>query len=103
MGSVIVIVVIGLVAGWIVWSRQRRWRTYAAPVSAGGIPRETLALRAFMRGNACLAAGEFADALTAFHEARELDPKRAHVAERLAEVERRQRAASAPLPVAASS
>jgi cytochrome c-type biogenesis protein CcmH/NrfG len=45
-----------------------------------------------------LAEGKFDEAIAAFHQARELDPKRAHVADRLAEAERRQHAASATLP-----
>jgi hypothetical protein len=57
-------------------------------------PRETLALQAFTHGNSCLAAGQFADATTAFHRAREIDPKHPHVTGRLAEVEQRQQAAS---------
>lgn len=100
MGSVMVIVSIGLIIGWIIWRRQQRWQAYAPPVIAEGIPRETLALKAFMRGNSCMAAGEFADAVAAFYQAREMDPKRAYVADRLAEAER-QLAASAAL--AASS
>ena len=99
MGSVVVIMVIIGCAGLIVWRWQRRWRMNSAPVPPGEISRETLALRAFMHGNTCLAAGELADARAAFQQARELDPKRAHVAERLAEVERRQRAVSTPPPV----
>jgi hypothetical protein len=102
MGSVVVIVVIGMLVEGIVWRRRRRWQAYAAPVPPGGIPRETLALRAFMRGNSCLAEGKFTEASAAFHQARELEPKRAHVAERLAEVEWRQRVASALPPVTAS-
>jgi hypothetical protein len=97
MGGVVVLVVIGLIAGWIVWRRRRRWQAYAAPVTPAGIPPETLALRAFMRGNSCLAEGKFAEATAAFQHARALDPKRAHIAERLAEVERQQ-AASATVP-----
>jgi hypothetical protein len=97
MGGVVVLVVIGLVVGGIVWRRRRLWQAYAAPVTIEGIPRETIALRAFMRGNACLLEGKFAEATAAFHQARELDPKRAHVAERLAEVERQQ-TASATVP-----
>jgi len=42
-----------------------------------------------------LAAGQFADAIAAFHQAHALEPKHPHVAGRLAEVERRQHAASA--------
>jgi cytochrome c-type biogenesis protein CcmH/NrfG len=45
-----------------------------------------------------LAEGKLAEAIAAFHQARELDPKRAHVAERLAEAERQQQAASATAP-----
>lgn len=56
------------------------------------IPPETLALEAFMQGNADLAGGKFAEATAAFQRARELDPKCLHVANRLAEVERRQHA-----------
>ena len=56
------------------------------------IPRATLAHEAFTHGNTCLAAGQFADAIAAFHQARELNPKHAYIAERLAEVERQQAA-----------
>jgi cytochrome c-type biogenesis protein CcmH/NrfG len=56
---------------------------------------ETQAFEAFTHGNTCLAAGQLAEAKTAFERARELDPKRLHVAERLAEVARRQDAAKA--------
>jgi cytochrome c-type biogenesis protein CcmH/NrfG len=41
--------------------------------------------------------GKFDDARTAFHQAREIEPKHPHVAGRLAEVERQQ-AASAVAP-----
>jgi cytochrome c-type biogenesis protein CcmH/NrfG len=40
-----------------------------------------------------LAAEQFADAIAAFHRAREIDPKHPHVTGRLAEVARRQHAA----------
>jgi cytochrome c-type biogenesis protein CcmH/NrfG len=46
-------------------------------------------------------AGQWADATAAFEQARTLDPKRPYVAERLAEVIRRQHLASTPAPVAA--
>jgi Flp pilus assembly protein TadD len=95
MGSVVILVVIALCLGGIVWMRRRRWQAYATPVSPGAIPHETLVLRAFTHGNTCLAAGKFTEALAAFHQARELAPKHPHVAGRLAEVERRQQAASA--------
>jgi cytochrome c-type biogenesis protein CcmH/NrfG len=42
-----------------------------------------------------------ADATAAFEQARTLDPKRPYVAERLAEVDRRQHATSVPAPVVA--
>jgi hypothetical protein len=91
---IVVVIVAGV--GWILWMRRRRWQAYATPVTSSGVPRETLALQAFTHGNSCLAAGQFADAIAAFQQARALDPKRAHVTERLAEAERRQHAASAP-------
>jgi cytochrome c-type biogenesis protein CcmH/NrfG len=62
-----------------------------------------MAFAAFTHGNTCLAAGQFAEATTAFRRARELDPKRPHVAERLAEVARRQHAASQPPTIDAVS
>jgi hypothetical protein len=102
MGTVIVVIAIGVGVGWMLWRRRVRWRTITAPNTPEGIAPETLALEAFTHGNACLAAGRFAEATAAFQRARELDPKRPHVAERLAEVARRQQAASAP-PAAAAS
>ena len=102
MVGMIILAVIIMLAGWIVWMRRRRTRAYTTPVTPGGIPRETLALDAFAHGNSYLAEGKFAEATAAFHQARELDPKRAHVADRLAEVERRQRAATATPPVNAT-
>ena len=73
----------------------------AAQVAAyrATIPRETLAQQAFMHGNTCVVAGQFADAIAAFHQARELNPKHPYVAARLAEAERRQQAAGATPPV----
>jgi tetratricopeptide (TPR) repeat protein len=62
------------------------------------IPRETLAHEAFVHGNTCLVAGQFAEAIAAFRQAQELDPKHPYVAARLAEVERRRQAASATPP-----
>jgi len=54
-----------------------------------------------MQGNAYLAEEKFGEATAAFHQARELDPKRAHVADRLAEVARRQHALPVTLPATA--
>jgi cytochrome c-type biogenesis protein CcmH/NrfG len=52
-----------------------------------------------MQGNSYLAEEKFSEATAAFHQARELDPKRAHVADRLAEVARRRHAMTATPPV----
>jgi tetratricopeptide (TPR) repeat protein len=99
MLSMGILAVIMLCAGGIVWRRRHRWHAYTTPVSPGTIPRETIALRAFAHGNACLAEGKFAEAIAAFEQAREIEPKHPHVAGRLAEVARRQHAASAVPPV----
>ena len=101
MISIIVVVAVVACAGWMMWKRWRDRRAPVATLPSAGIPPETLALEAFTHGNACLAEGKFADATAAFERARALDPKRAYVAERLAEVARQQHAASAPAPVAA--
>jgi hypothetical protein len=99
MLSMGILAVIVLCAAGIVWRRRRRWHAYTTPVSPGTIPRETSALRAFAHGNSCLAEGKFAEAIAAFQQAREIEPKHPHVAGRLAEVARRQHAASAVAPV----
>ena len=91
MVSMIMLVVILLCTGGIVWMRRRRGPAYTTPVSPEA-PRESLALQAFTHGNSCLAAGQFAEAIAAFHQTRALEPKHPHVAGRLAEVERRQHA-----------
>jgi predicted negative regulator of RcsB-dependent stress response len=96
MISIIFIVVVIAGAGWFVWRRWNSWRTPTEPLAPAGASRETLAFEAFTRGNSCLAEGKLADALAAFERARELDPKRPHVADRLAEVARRQQAARSP-------
>jgi hypothetical protein len=103
MISIIVVVAIVACAGWMVWSRWRYWRTPTGSLPAARIPPETLALEAFTHGNTCLAAGQFAEATAAFERARALDPKRLHVAERLADVARRQYAVPATAPASASS
>jgi predicted Zn-dependent protease len=95
MVSVIVVVAIVVGAGWIVWRRRSRWQAPSELSTSAEVRPETLAFEAFTRGNTYLAEGKFADAVAAFQRARELDPKRPHVADRLAEVERRQRAARA--------
>ena len=99
MLSIGILAVIVLCIGGIVWMRRRRWHAYTTPSSPGTIPRETLALRAFARGNSCLAEGKFSEAIDSFQQAREIEPKHPHVAGRLAEVARRQQAASATLLV----
>jgi Flp pilus assembly protein TadD len=45
-----------------------------------------------------LKEGKFDEARAAFHQARELDPQHHHVADRLAEVDRQQQAASTVAP-----
>jgi hypothetical protein len=99
MLSVIFIVTVVCVAV-ILLIRRVWWRTRTEQRPPAGIPHETLALEAFMQGNADLAAEKFPEATAAFHRACELDPKRAHVAERLAEVARRQHAVTATRPAA---
>jgi hypothetical protein len=103
MVSVILVVAIVIGAGWMVWRRRGRWRTPSEPAPSEAIRPETLAFDAFTHGNTCLAAGKFAEATAAFQQARALDPKRPHVAERLAEVARRQYAASQSPPASAAS
>jgi predicted Zn-dependent protease len=95
MVSVIVVVAIVVGAGWIVWRGRSRWQTPSELARSEEVRPETVAFEAFTHGNTYLAEGKFADAVAAFQRARELDPKRPHVAERLAEVERRQHAAHA--------
>ena len=99
MLSVVFIVTVVFVA-LILLVRRGWWRKGIAQQPQGGIPHESLALEAFMQGNAYMAAEKFPEATAAFHRARELDPKRPHVVERLAEVARRQHAATATLPAA---
>jgi Flp pilus assembly protein TadD len=95
MVSVIICAVIGLCIAGILWMRQRRWQTYATPASPEAISQKTLAHQAFAQGNSCLAEGKFADAIAAFHQAREQEPKHPYVASRLAEAERLQHAVRA--------
>ena len=97
------IFIVAVIAG-ISWMAWRRWGPGRPPIAL--LPSEdrspqTLAYKAFLHGNTCLAAGQFADATAAFEQARTLDPKRPYVAERLAEVARRQHEDIAPVPVAA--
>jgi hypothetical protein len=100
MTSILIVVVVTACAAWMAWSRWHYWRTPIRPLPTADSSPKTRAFEAFLHGNSCLAAGQFADATVAFEQARTLDPKRAYVAERLAEVARRQHAASAPVPVA---
>ena len=99
MQTIGILAVIVLCLGGSVWLRRRRWHAYTTPVVPGTIPRATLALRAFAQGNACLAEGRFPEAIAAFAQARAIEPKHPHVAGRLAEVARRQHAASAAPPL----
>jgi hypothetical protein len=101
MTSLIIVVVVMACAGWMAWSRWTYWRTPIGPLPSAERSPQTRAFEDFAHGNTCLAEGRFADATAAFQRAGTLDPKRPYVAERLAEVARRQHAASAPVPVAA--
>jgi hypothetical protein len=101
MISIILVVAIIAGIGWMAWSRWNYWRTPIRPLPSAEMSPQTRAFEAFTHGNTYLAAGQWADATAAFERARALDPKRPYVAERLAEVERRQHAASALAPVAA--
>jgi hypothetical protein len=101
MISIIFMVAIVAGIGWMAWSRWTSWRTPIRPQPSAERSPQTHAFEAFTHGNTCLAEGRFADATAAFQRAGTLDPKRPYVAERLAEVARRQHAASAPVPVAA--
>jgi predicted Zn-dependent protease len=96
----VVFIVTAVFVALILVVRRVWWRKAPAQRLQGGIPHETLALEAFMQGNAYMAAEKFPEATAAFHRARELDPKRPHVVDRLAEVARRQHAATATLPAA---
>ena len=102
MGSIVIVIVSALVIGGLIWMRRRRRHAYATPSTPEVIPRETIAQKAFAHGNSCLAAGQFAEAIAAFHQVRELSPKHPYVASRLAEVERQQHATSTTLPVQAA-
>jgi cytochrome c-type biogenesis protein CcmH/NrfG len=101
MISMIFVVVIVAGIGWMAWRRWSDWRTPTGPLPSVEMFPQSLAFEPFTHGNTCLAAGQLADATAAFERARALDPKRPYVADRLAEVERRQHAASALAPVAA--
>jgi hypothetical protein len=100
MISIIFMVAIIAGIGWMAWRRWGHGRLPTEPLLAAANAPKTLAFEAFMHGNTCLAAGQWADATVAFERARTLDPKRAYVAERLAEVERQQHAAGTLAPVA---
>lgn len=94
MGSVVIVVIV-MLAGWILWRRWQRGQASATAVSPQGMSPADLAHKALVHGNTCLMEGKFAEAIAAFHQARELEPKHPHIAGRLAEVERQQQAASA--------
>jgi len=102
MSSLLIVVVVLACASWMAWSRWQYWRPLTASIPAEDRSPKTRAFEAFLHGNTCLTAGHFADATTAFEQAWTLDPKRPYVADRLAEVARRQHAASTWAPVAAA-
>jgi hypothetical protein len=94
MISIIFVVAILAGIGWMAWRRWGHGHLPTESVLSEATSPKTRAFEAFLHGNSCLAAGQFADATAAFEQARTLDPKRPYVAERLAEVDRRQHAAS---------
>ena len=94
MQGILIALIIAVCIGGIVWMRRRRRLVYTS-VASEAIPRETLALKAFTQGNTYLAAGKFSEAIAAFHQAREIDPKRPYIDDRIAEAERQQQAANA--------
>jgi hypothetical protein len=100
LSTILILIVIAGIS-WFAWRRWGPGRPPIAPQPAEDRSPQTLAYKAFLHGNTCLAAGQWADATAAFEQARTLDPKRPYVAERLAEVARRQHAGIAPVPVAA--
>jgi hypothetical protein len=97
MLSVVFIITVGLVALSLL-GRRGWWQKRTYQLLPARIPPETLALEAFMQGNADLAGEKFAEATAAFQSARELDPKCLDVGDRLTEVERRQHAMTAMHP-----
>lgn len=103
MGSLIATIVIVVCAGWILLRRWRGRQAHAASVSPKVMLPQNLAHQAFAHGNTCLSEGNFSEATAAFHQARERDPKHPHVAGRLAEVERQQRAAGTVTSVNSAS
>jgi cytochrome c-type biogenesis protein CcmH/NrfG len=97
MSLVIVMLVIIVGVGWFAW--RRRQQAHTLRVSLQRKPNENFGHNAFVHGNTYLREGKFDEARTAFHQARELDPKHHHIADRLAEVDRQQQAvASAVAP-----
>lgn len=98
MESTIIIMAI-VAVGWIGLRRWRGQRAYVEPAAPQAISPQILAHKAFAYGNTCLAQGKFTEATTAFHQARDLNPKHPHVAGRLAEVERQQQAAGVIAPL----
>jgi hypothetical protein len=99
MDSTIIIIAVVAGAAWIGFRRWRGQRVSTEPVTPQAAPPLNLAHKAFAHGNTCLSEGKFDEAITSFHQARELNPKHPHVAGRLAEVERQQRAAGVVAPV----
>ena len=95
MQTIGILAVIVLCIGGIVWMRRLRWHAYTTPVLPGTIPRATLALRAFAQGNSCLAEGRFTEAIAAFEQAARSSRSIPMSPAELAEVARRQQAASA--------
>ena len=92
--SIVIVIFVIVGAGWFAWRSRRYQQASALRASSQARPKENVAHNAFVRGNTCLMEGKFDEARAAFHQARELEPRHPHIAGRLAEVERREQAAS---------
>lgn len=97
VSSAAVIALVAIII-WVRRPRRHRRQEPRLPAEMSRASHEGLALEAFTRGNTYLAEGRLVEARAHFLRARELDPKRPHVAERLAEVERRQQAVNTTPP-----
>lgn len=91
-----------VLAGWIGFRRWRGQQAYTEPVIPQAIPPQDIAHKAFAHGNTCLSEGKFAEAIAAFRQVLELNPKHPHVAARLAKAEQ-QRAAGVITPTSSTA
>lgn len=94
MTGLVILAIIGLCIGLIVWRRRRSWEAYLTTTSPESVAQTELAHKAFAHGNTCLAARQFPEAIAAFQQTLEIEPKHPYAADRLTEAERQQHAAS---------